>query len=104
MGFLQRYVDEARRQSAVETESWAVRNFRRHLANISIFFGLYAAIFLGLGRFELSTLSPMVGCVIGGLLGVGVYVTEDARQSRVFGKLALALTVIGITSWLWISK
>jgi hypothetical protein len=96
--FFRRYIIEARLQSSVETESWAVRHFRLAAANISIMFGVIAACLIPFGNYPRWALPSFLIWLVGGALGVGVYLAGNARLSRRFGTVALAVTVVGIGS------
>jgi hypothetical protein len=101
--FLQRFIAEARRQTSVNTESWAIRDLRRAVSNLSIAFGILAAVLLAFGNFRPVELPAWLVGVLGGGLGVGVYLTHDARRSRLLGWGAFASTLLGV-GWLIIAK
>lgn len=96
VAFGRRLLAEARRQSAVGSESGPVRRLRLALANVSIGAGILTAAYPAYGRFEGWVIAAWAACVAGGLFGVGVYVVRNPWLSRRLGWVALALTVLGV--------
>jgi hypothetical protein len=85
------------RLSVLRLQDSAYWNLRTRLANLSIFFGFIAVLFLAGGQASGARLLPTLALAVGGVAGGGVYLS---RRYPVLAKWllvsALAMTVGGL--------
>jgi hypothetical protein len=79
----------------------AYSNFRSTIAFATVFFGGLGVFLIAAGEVNAARVGPAALCVLGGLLGVGYYLTRDRpRVARILLTAAFVGMVLGFASLL----
>jgi hypothetical protein len=85
------------RLSVLRLQDSAYWNLRTRIANLSIFFGFIAVMFIAWGQSEGARLVPTLALAVGGVLGAGVYLTRSRPRLTLWLLItAIAMTIGGL--------